>query len=29
MAEARDSLLAILEKKTLTDIIDSEEIAHC
>lgn len=29
MAEARDSLLAILEKKTLSDIIDGDEITGC
>jgi Rrf2 family protein len=29
MAEARDSLLSILEKKTLSDIIDSQEITLC
>jgi Rrf2 family protein len=29
MAEARDSLLAILEKKTLTDIVDLREITNC
>lgn len=29
MAEARDSLLAILEKKNLTDIVDLQEITNC
>jgi len=29
MAEARDSLLAILEKKTLTDIVDLQETTNC
>jgi Rrf2 family protein len=29
MAEARDSLLAILEKKTLTDIMDIEGVITC
>ncbi len=28
MAEARDSLLVILEKKTLTDIVDLQEITN-
>ena len=29
MAEARDSLLEILEKKNLTDIVDLQEITNC
>jgi Rrf2 family protein len=29
MAEARDSLLAILEKKTLTDIMDLQGVISC